>query len=464
MQNHGNLRSNYLVDGLVVDDKWFLPGEGPFTVLAKVAIVNVLDSRLLCRFLGVKAKSSQATVHSRSLLNLDWLVSSQSAPTLSAHLWKRELINTSTRWGQSIASDRALRYCPTCLSMGYQSSLCQVEALIRCPQHNDLLIDHCQSCRTPTPRYAITAEAFDEPLNCTQCRAPYAPVWNQFDGDQFRKTLEDESAYLCLGRWIASVDSLPAQWPDQIGWLADPRGPSQAVRANKSVQILGVLQKIAPFSGPLSIFDFQPWTESWPLKSSVPEIFNTIGIAREELTRARVAIYKSIRRHYAKRLGLKITTNVADTSQKMVKGANGMLMPCNDQVDPVVHGFLAWRIRFENHLANSTQLSLRPVLLLWPVDWSAPDVAWAHFTFRCLSLDITAAQELAKALKGLDYDRPESYAEWMEVVGLWDHRFGSQSRPWPDGLSTMCVPNIPGGPGTVYLISAPSAVFKRDIQ
>ncbi|MFT7773341.1 hypothetical protein [Roseateles sp.] len=463
--SRGNLGALHLADGLVVSDSWFSPGEGPFTVLAKLAIANVLDAKRICRVFGVRpSQRPEATPHGRSLLHLEWLARSRSAPQLAASLWKRGLLSQSERWGRAVASDRALRYCPTCLSMGYQSVICQVEGLARCPQHNDWLLDHCSACNAPTPRYAVTAEAFDEPLICGHCRTAYAPIWGPAGGGQFRTRMGDEGAYLRLGRWFARADALDVQWPDQVGWLADPRAPAQAVEANKRVHMLGTLTSVAPLSEQAACCHSDLWTGTWALSSSSPQAYSASGATRDELTQARVAIYKSIRRHHARRFGVKVEAHIAGGSQQMVLSSHGMVMPCNEHVDPARHGFLAWRLRFESSASgqgSSSRLSLFQVLLLWPVDWSASDAAWGQFAYRCLLLDIDAARELNKALKGLDYDRPEDFPAWLEVVGLWCHRFGSQTRPWPDGLSALRLPGAAGKPGDLYLIAARSAAFDQ---
>ncbi len=465
MTSHGNLGALHLSDGLVVSDSWFSPGEGPFTVLAKLAIANVLDAKRICRVFGVQpSQRPDANPHGRSLLHLEWLARSRSAPQLALGLLKRGLLSQSERWGRAVASDRVLRYCPTCLAMGYQSAICQVEGLVRCPQHNDWLLDHCRTCNAPTPRYALTAEAFDEPLICGHCRTAYAPIWDPAGGGQFWMRMGDQSDYLRIGRWFARAEVLDVQWPDQIGWLADPLAPAQAVEANKRVHMLGILTTVAPLSERTASWRSDLWTGSWPLSSSSPQPYCASGATRDELTQARVAIYKSIRRHHARRVGVKIEAYIAGGSQQMVQTNHGMVMPCNEYVDPALHGFLAWRLRFESSASgqgSSSRLSLFHVLVYWPVDWSASDAAWGHFAYRCLLLDVAAARELNSALKGLDYDRPEDFPAWLEVVGRWCHRFGSQRRPWPDGLTAFRLLGAAGTPGDLYLISAPSAVFSH---
>lgn len=463
MMSHKSLGALHLTDGLVCCDSWFAPGEGPFTVLAKLAIANVLNANRICRVFGVRSTPTRdASPHGRSLLHLEWLARSRSAPLLAAKLWSRSLLSQSQRWGQAVASDRALRYCPTCLSMGYQSSLCQIEGLVRCPQHNDLLLDHCKKCNAPTPPYAVTAEAFDEPLVCIHCGNAYASIWASARGDMFQKQVDDESAYCRLGEWFGRVETLNIQWPDRVAWLADPRAPAQAAKANKRIQMLGTLTSIVTWSEPAALRRSEVWVGRWPLSSGAPQTHARSGAARDEITRARVAIYKSIRRHNATRIGMKVQSHIKGDRERLIEINEGMVMPCNEHVNPVAHGFLAWRLRFESNVGEEGRargLSLFSVLLFWPVDWSASDIAWGHFVYRCLLLDIKTARELNKSLKGLDYNRPSDFAAWLEVVGLWYHRFGSQTRPWPDSLSTLRLPAAVGEPGDICIITAPSATL-----
>lgn len=463
--SHKRLGDLHLTDGLVCCDSWFTPGEGPFTVLAKLAIANVLNANRIYRVFGVRATPTrEATPHGRSLLHLEWLARSRSAPLLAANLWSRSLLSQSQRWGQALASDRALRYCPTCLSMGYQSSLCQVDGLDRCPQHNDLLLDHCKNCNAPTPPYAVTAEAFDEPLVCIHCRKAYASIWASADGSLFRSQVEDEGDYRLLSQWFGRVETLNIQWPDSVAWLADPRASAQAVKANKRIQMLGTLTNIVAWSRPTALRRSEVWVGRWPLSSSAPQTHAGSGATRDEITRARVAIYKSIRRHHATRIGMKVQSHIKGDGERMIEINEGMVMPCNEHVNPAAHGFLAWRLRFESNAGEEWRdrgLSLFSVLLFWPVDWSASDAAWGHFAYRCLLLDMGTARELNKALKGLDYNRPSDFAAWLEVVGLWYHRLGSQTRPWPDSLSTLRLPAAAGEPGDICIITAPSATLSR---
>ena len=254
------------------------------------------------------------------------------------------------------------------------------------------------------------------------------------------------------------------QWPDHVGWLADPRGPAQAVKANKRIQVLGMLTSMVPLSGASVFCSSNVWTGRWQLNSSAPQLIAAHGEAGGEITRVRVAIYKSIRRHHSKRTGVRVREHVVGNGEEWVQINGGMVMPRNAHVDPAAHGFLAWRLRFENTTRGgkgASRLSLFPVLLFWPIDWCASDAAWGHFAYRSLLLDITAARELQKALVGLEHEQPGYLAAWLEIIGQWRHRFGSQTRPWPDGLSTLHIPAKGNQPGEVCILTATSSILSK---
>ncbi|MGM9480294.1 hypothetical protein ACS5PN_03780 [Roseateles sp. NT4] len=466
----GGLGALHLVDGLAVSDRWFAPGEGPFTVLAKIARANVLDARGLCRHFGVSMPQAPANApHRRSLLHLGWLARGETTRELFAQLWERGLLARSERWSHALASDRTLRYCPRCLSMGYQSALCQIDGLAHCPTHGDELLDRCQACGASTPPYAITPEAFDEPLVCARCRQPLAPIWGHGGGLRLRVGIEEQPAYRRLDRWLERADRLEIEWMDQPSWLGDPRAPLLAGKVHKRVHTAGVLSALVSLPGQLLGED--SWMGSWSIPAACPP---QLAPDKPVTCAARVAIYKSIRRQYARRFGARVGGTAHSDRHKLVwSNDHAMAMPTGEGGDPSRHGFLAWRLRFEepsnrlgalrseetsNGQGTYRRLKLFDALLLWPVDWLAPDAAWGHFAHRCLLLDLAMARALARAMTGLDYQREQDRATWLEVVSLWHHRFGSHARVWPDGLTTFKTAGAEGTPGRIHLVAAPSVV------
>jgi len=454
----GSLGALSLVDGLVVGEHWFAPGEGPFTVMAKIARANVLNARQLCRYFGAETPTSSSTgPHRRSLLHLGWLARRQPKSQLFAELWGRGLLARSERWSHSLASDRRLRYCPRCVAEGFQSAVCQIEGLTHCPTHGEELLDRCQACGAPTPPYAITPEAFDEPLHCSQCHQPFAPIWTLASWLQPRESTAEQAGYQQLARWLERVEQLDIQWTDQASWLGDPRAPVLAARQHKSRRLAGVLSALVPTPG--CAISTVSWIGHWALLCATPEAEQP---EQHKVAAGRVAIYKSIRRHYAKRYRVPVGAGAhSDRRQLLWASDQTMAMPSGEGADPARHGLLAWRLRFEETSASQGPggcLKLFDTLLFWPLLWTAPDSAWAHFAHRSLLLDQAMSRALIRAMSGLDYERDADRARWLEVTSLWHHRFGSQARAWPDGLTFFRTPGPDGGPGRIHLVATPSVV------
>lgn len=450
----GSLGSLKIVDGLVVNDRWFSPEEGPFTVLAKVARANVLSARQLCRHLGVSLPPAATTSsNARSLLHLGWMGRSKRSQQMFGMLWGRGLLAHSEHWTHALASDRALRYCPLCLAQGFQSAFCQVDGLERCPTHGEQLLDCCRACGASTPPYAITPEAFDEPMVCADCGHPFAPIWGRGGGRGLRQGIDGQPEYRQLCSWLARADRLDAEWPDRNGWLGISTSAALQAGAHKRRHVAAVLSSVIPAPGPPS--KAQHWSASWPLLSRRP-VHPIEGPS--VMVKARIAIYKSIRRHASKRFGgvQEHAERSRDGESWLWTNDHAMVMPSGEGADPAVHGLLTWRLRFEEHpraWGPGSRLALFNGLLYWPGSWAAPDAAWGHFVHRCLLLDQAMARGLARAMTGLNYWRSADRSTWMEVAGNWHHRFGSQARLWPDGLTVF------RSDDSIQVVAAPSAVF-----
>lgn len=118
---HTGLGDLQLVEGWVINPAWFSPGEGPFTVAAKIISANVASlSQMLSKLQVSRANSIQT----RSFVCADWLIASPSpiAKILAARCFAFPQFRCA-------ADDHAFRYCTICLNRGYQSATCQISGL-----------------------------------------------------------------------------------------------------------------------------------------------------------------------------------------------------------------------------------------------------------------------------------------------------------------------------------------------
>jgi hypothetical protein len=203
--------------GLTWSSGWAGPLEGPFTLLAKLRTINRVPARTVSRLIfGKGASDSPSSLsHSRSYLTNRWINSGISSwdGDFRIKVASGTLDNVLGDWAKAIASDAHLRYCPTCLTQGYQSALCQIDALERCPAHGDALVTECGECGAPTPRYAL--ETAGNPMHCSVCQQVLAEGWNCKDDLRWHSP-PAAAAYVELASVLVPIKS--ARWIEREAW------------------------------------------------------------------------------------------------------------------------------------------------------------------------------------------------------------------------------------------------------
>lgn len=457
-----------LIDGWIFDTRWLSQYEGPYTALAKLAVANVVNPKELCRAFGARFSDTDgSSVHGRSLLDMNWVRAARGASgALAAQMRRRCLAQISDRWWRALSSDRHFRFCPRCIANGFQSQLCQLDGLTRCPLHGDLIVECCTHCGAATPRYAITRESFEQPMACNSCGRPYAPCWDRGAGfGNWSEPLGAE-AYGPLGRWLHDFEQIECVWPDQGAWLVDPT--DEGAERKKRVCMFALLSRLCPSrSVPISVdvdvqhFDFP-----------AAEPGCDLALNRDRSLSARRQIYKSIRRHYRTALGAshRMVWNVRE--DLVWDYPHTVIMPASRRVGPAMHAFLCWRIRFEKaslrgEIATRREapLEMRLEIFRWPANWSACDRAWGHFAQRCLAHELSAAQELREQLGDTDLHRAADRATWMDAVRRASHRFGPARQAWPATVTCFVVePSIVTRHRQLLLVSMLSGTQRRLIS
>ncbi len=202
---------------------WTGPFEGAFTLLQKLAWANAMSADEICREVySVPPKSGErsAGYRYRSLTYMDW-----QPPAVLHHFPEGFMSNVAPKWSHVLATDRCLRFCPSCLVHGYQTYLFQLLGLAQCPIHRRPLANCCCSCGAQTPPYAIEPAAFDTPFVCGSCGMPIAGRFkvedlfrNQELYDAARQALSP--IYVWLRRLEASRYSpLKLNRYDELRWM-----------------------------------------------------------------------------------------------------------------------------------------------------------------------------------------------------------------------------------------------------
>jgi hypothetical protein len=171
-----------LREQLTWSPRWSSPAEGAYTRLAKLARVNRLSlATWKSHVFGVDARLiRKQPFHRNSCANGEWMANRTPAARSN---WASELRDATLTpifadRISCVAGDEYLRYCPVCIDHGFQSALCQVDAVVRCPIHHALLTTFCRQCGQPTGRYALD-NSFNKPLQCSHCEMPLGRAWKE---------------------------------------------------------------------------------------------------------------------------------------------------------------------------------------------------------------------------------------------------------------------------------------------
>jgi hypothetical protein len=432
--------------GLVDCRRWTSPLEGAFTMTAKIALVNALSPRALCELLFGKnlLTASFAQVHGRSFLDSVWVAPTARATT-AANVMRGFLSSQCGSWASVVASDTRLRLCPSCAELGYQSALFQIDALATCPIHGDSLVVACPLCGAPTPRYALNAEAFQMPMQCTACGAGYGRAWNGTADFSRWSSPPDVTAMRRLARQLRAWHSSSLEWPEASNWLADPDA------ATSPAQRSHVFHALTTLSG-------APRRDGGAVAAWSDRCAPSDACWRGE--RPRVAIYKAIWRHIIKCHGLNRMRDGFEFNELFyLHSANGAIVPRRSNCPPCLHAFVLWTKRCElgephglrRWQGGSTSrgyryaLGLHPKLLRWPSDVSVSDRLWGHFVWRCFVEDLWTAQRWQAATASLgdplergnasDAGTQAKRARFMEYLTIWMSRMSPQLEFFPSGLS-----------------------------
>lgn len=331
----------------------------------------------------------------------------------------------------SIASDERLRFCPTCLEEGFQSSIFQIDAFSNCPIHGDALKNTCPRCGAPTPRYAVEPQAFKTPMHCAICNRPFSEAWNH-EGMVSSWSQVDGSN--CLGiveHWLQSCAGQNTL--DVSGYALSRFTDVECRRA-----AFDVLRHRFPLR--------LPW-----LEKRLSVIVSTGTLTRgEDPTKSsraeRTILYKALRRHFKKLLGIRALERKRYAFDDLESGLEGPIYSLEGKTTPALHGFLLWRARFEKSfymrgLRRPGKLELEPGLFAGPTERLSRSVnlkTWAICAVYALHLDIATAQGWAKRIKALSRVGPESRCSaradlvrsWAPDLYPWDGR-------WPRGLAVV---------------------------
>lgn len=432
---------------LVGCTQWTAPLEGAYTRVAKIAIINALAPAALCELLFGRrlAPASYSPVHGRSFLTDAW-ASQRAAGATGKSVAAGFLSHQCGSWASAIAADDRLRFCRACADVGYQSAIHQIDALTSCPLHGAPLLDECSHCGTPTPRYALTREAFRTPMQCTACGRGYGMAWDGSANFDRWTGPERTHALQLIAQRLQAWSARNLDWPTLSDWIDDPSGDAMKAR------------RVHVFHA-LSAASTAPRTNVTRSRVIVTTAPCEPWRIQEPRDWQRLAIYKSIFRHVVRRhcrYQRRGHFHFADSLRR--HQANGAMLPRRSEFPPALHALALWMSRCEveelsfhyrSGLGRSgpgdSRIRLKPALVRWPGDYVVPDNLWGHFVWRCFLEDLWTAQRWQDAVQslgdpferadGADAGSAQDRARFLEQLAVWTPRMSSRMEPFSSGIS-----------------------------
>lgn len=410
--------------GLSWGDEWTSVGEGPYTRFAKLLLANPLPFKMVHSLLMARRPTGAriaSPLHPRSLLCNRWMILAK-AGVLCA--WSREVSEATLtpvlgEWAERLASDQALRYCPSCLAQGFQSALCQIDALTHCPVHGDALRTTCSHCDAPMPRYAwdqALHEALPPPMHCIRCGRPFTLAW-QSDAHFRWRSMPGAEAYAALSERLKFVTD--ASWSDARAWGQHFLGTDAvAQRLSEFALVQRATRASLPtcfgLSSAFAAYDLVEVPANTLLETNS---FPSAGAAREGAlaqSQMRDAYVSACRRVEVAALGMSTQFDPMGWSSRTRYGA---LQPENFN-DVETAAACLFRLRFERGpglVRDLDQMGIRhfrPLLATLQANFRFDGPGWRTFFEGCYAAELRFVQLLRELTQGLS----RGSAAWREAL------------------------------------------------
>lgn len=428
-------------DRLVWQERRSAALEGPLTRLWKIASVNALDPSQLCRLLFRKSLIGvdAAGIHGRSLLITRWM-SQIGDRGIELELQSAGLDGYAGRWTGLIATDQRLRYCKTCLALGYQSIFCQISGLQRCPVHGDALIDHCTCCGAPTPRYALTRTTMATPFCCPHCSNPLCGVGTPVSALSFpvlNRSMGD--GYGQIRTWLRALRRLDISWPWVNEWQVPNMGKSAT--EGRQIAVFWVLTRLVASGLPEECIG-TPAIRVAHFSAPPPRVLGSEnlqvscrGMGPDE-QRARTAVYKLIERAFAGIIRRHHRRCLYQCAKAVRIEWGNELALSHGPVCPVVLGYLLWRHHFEDQVLIGrsgliTARRMRDSALIWPADLNVTTPIWGEFVLMSLIAYVQIGIEWCERAATLDQSKEVTVTpQLLELLNSFREDFSPRSLAW----------------------------------
>lgn len=403
--------------GIVWCSRWNAIGEGPYTLAAKMLNANNLKTRYFRGVICWKRTIGASLLDPRPIES-----ESEPAATLGRMLHQASLAARISHLYKELADDRELRYCPKCMSMGFQAAIAQIQGIDHCPIHGEAHRNACMRCGSKTPPYFLEDNTWLPGFSCRVCGAPFGGevlIDRRLDA---WKSPEQIYRLNPVHRWLERIhSSKELHWVNVTEWSATRLSPEGADEYRRYA-VFGVLSSrfLPEKDVPESNFDqkldvFGPYALGSNMDSQ--------DLTQEE--------YDGILRR------LILPTDLQQYRKHFRTPSFGVAVPTNPVVPPHLHAHLIWRAQFEKVSSIYSQFYSRsdfchtaiPRLLN-----TAQDRLEVPLSNRALSEGVLTAAWTAALKIATEWHRTlvsfrqltfaQADRQWLVSVDRWANRLG----------------------------------------
>lgn len=412
--------------GLTWYSQWTSEGEGPYTLAAKLAAANPMSAASMRKLLLDAHSASRLSTFSEpnSFLTGRWMRRGAMRSAWSEGLADSTLSMVLGDSTFQLASDSHLRYCPLCIEAGFQSSLCQIDSLLRCPVHRQDLRNTCQCCNALTPAYAWN-RCLESPMTCTNCAMPLSSAWGPARSLQWQR-MENSDVYQNLQKKLGLVRE--TTWTDSQGWISkfpDREHMSVCRRAEGALltHALGIQQQLDGDS----VWLAPPEYLKIPFDPEAPS----------KISQKMRAIYDA----YCKKNAPPNGSDVVEASVASFLTFRNRAYRTEDVKDAATTAYILFRRRFEtrfrqmSHPLSTEFLSdaMKGLIASFAADLSA----WSQFLEICYRAEFQYCQLLAHRTNGLE----PGELSWREAIGEYSAPLSPLMLPLPYGVGIVKLSN-----------------------
>lgn len=407
------------MNGLTWAPQWCCRAEGPFTAVAKLSSVNPLSFSDICQ--AAFGARWQKGWQYHTFLSTRWLANRKDRvlTPFESRLSDAALDKLVGHWALEIAHAYHFRYCPTCLSLGFQSALCQITAMVKCPLHHEDLLDHCVMCKKTTPAYSLEG-AWQFGFHCKTCGQPMGSPWEVGLASKYA-TSEMSEAYTELERQL-----LPLKFTALLERISWNREISSYGFYERQIARFKFLQEalipemdkrvIAGGHDPFALVSLGTCPIGPPLTKY------TSVVRRKEVyadLRASLKPYHPPSDLSSRQLGAYIRINHERQRVLPVPG-----------IEPEQLASCLFRFRFERCASPFTEWSgdeieFRLRWIKWPGVEAIADWQWQRFLENCYEAELRFAKFWCKNTEGLD----SKSARWRSLLTRYAPYFHAEIAP-----------------------------------